>query len=109
MISRNLQIAVFLCLAGLALLVMAITHKREVPPPPAPVQSESNLDNYINKLEAERDEELDEKAQAEKRVKLSAAKRNSVECQFWMQQEARKSDPKNQVKIKENCELPDTQ
>ena len=102
----NIQIAGILSLLAIALLVMMITHKRETPAFATESHEQGSIDNYVSKLEQERQQELDEQAATAKLAKLATAKRNSVECQFWKQQ---KPSAKTTEKTKEACELPPTQ
>jgi hypothetical protein len=97
--------------AALLLLTLAIFFlmlNRPVPvAPPAPVieQDTTSINDYVDKVSRERELEQERHYDERKQVKLAAAKKNSVECQFWKQQ---KPSKKSEEKIAQYCELAQT-
>jgi ribosome assembly protein YihI (activator of Der GTPase) len=100
----NLQLAGTLFLISIAVFVLIITHKKstatELP------NSDNTVAQYIQTVEQQEQQARDEKEQADKRAKLTKAKQDSAECQFWKQQKQNKStNPRIGEKIAQFCEL----
>lgn len=62
---------------------------------------------FLAEAEARREQNLENKAEAERLEKLRTAKQNSVECKFWKQQQKTSSAAaKIEEKINHYCNLP---
>jgi hypothetical protein len=62
---------------------------------------------FLAEAEARREQNLENKAEAERLEKLRIAKQNSVECKFWKQQQKTSSAAaKIEEKINQYCNLP---
>ena len=102
----NLYLAGLFFLAAIVLFVLIATHKTKVVSE-APVDDASNtVAKYIDEVERKNELERDQKELANKLAKLAKAKKDSVECQFWMLQKQKKStNPRIEEKITQFCEL----
>lgn len=108
----NIHIAGIFFSIALVLLTLIVTHKSSSVETTAINNKDTSASNdsviqYIEAVEKQNELERDQKEQANKRAKLTKAKRDSVECQFWMQQKRSKStNPRVEEKIIQFCELP---
>ncbi|RYY03797.1 MAG: hypothetical protein EOO53_07850 [Gammaproteobacteria bacterium] len=94
----------FLVIA-VVLVTLIATSKPKVQPKPVTVEEDNTISKYVDDVQLKIDLDRDEKEQANKQAKLAKAKRDSVECQFWKQQQAKKTTPKIEAKITQFCEL----
>lgn len=109
MLARsNLYLAGFFFLIAIILFVLIATHETKIASE-APVNDASNTNTvarYIDEAEKQDALERDQKEQANKLAKLAKAKKDSVECQFWILQKQKKStNPRIEEKITQFCEL----
>lgn len=100
-------IATLLFFAIAILLLALISTSKPKPHPNMNIAPEDNntIANYIDEAQRKNDLERNEKAQAEKLAAMAKAKQDSVECQFWKQQQTQKTKPKIEEKIAQFCEL----
>ncbi|RYY74327.1 MAG: hypothetical protein EOO52_15880 [Gammaproteobacteria bacterium] len=70
-----------------------------------PEVNDKVVTNYIEKVELQNAQERDERQEAYTHQKMAKAKKESVECQFWTQQQAAKPSSKGADKVKQFCEL----
>jgi hypothetical protein len=100
-------VATILFFAIAILLLALISTSKPKPHPNMNVAPEDNntVANYIDEVQRKNDLERDEKAQAEKLAAMAKAKKDSVECQFWKQQQTQKTTPKIEEKVSQFCEL----
>ena len=90
---------------AVVLVTLIATSKPKVHPKPVIVEEDNTISKYVDDVQLKIDLDRDEKEQANKQAKLAKAKRDSVECQFWKQQQATKTTPKIEAKITQFCEL----
>jgi len=103
----NLYLAGFFSLLAIILFVLIATHKtKTVIEAPVNDVSSNTVARYIDEAEKQDALERDQKEQANKLAKLTKAKKDSVECQFWTLQKQKKStNPRIEEKITQFCEL----
>jgi hypothetical protein len=74
---------------------------------PEPATDTIDAESFYEEAEARREQQLIDKAEADRLAKLKAAKERSVECKFWKQQQKTSSAAaKIDEKINEHCNLP---
>ncbi|GGY60981.1 hypothetical protein GCM10011613_00380 [Cellvibrio zantedeschiae] len=109
-----MTLACILFAAGAALLIFILTHKSPVVATAAPkvsaYEDEHKLSKYIAEVELKNELERDRIEQERKLARQAKAKKDSLECQFWMQQKAKSStkNRKTEEKIAQFCELEGT-
>lgn len=101
------NIFIFLTLIILALGYFIFSSKAKVAPTVMHEASASSVStpNYVDVAEERRRQELDIQADSKLQEKRVAAKKNSVECQFWLQQQAKKTNDKIEEKVAKFCNL----
>jgi len=100
----NLQLAGIFFLIAIAVFVLIIAHKKS-PTAQLPA-SDDTMTQYIQTVQQQEEQDRDSKEQAEKQAKLTNAKENSAECQFWKLQKQNKStNPRVGEKIAQFCEI----
>lgn len=106
----NNQLAGIFFLIATVLLVLIATHKTKVVTETSNINQTDTTDTvtkYIDEVERKNELERDQKEQANKLAKMIKAKKDSTECQFWMQQKPKKSiNPRVSDKITQFCGLP---
>ena len=102
----NLYLAGFFFLIAIILFALIATHKTKTVRE-TPVNDASNtVARYIDEAEQQDSLIRDQREQANKLAKLTKAKKDSVECQFWTLQKQKKStNPRIEEKITQFCEL----
>jgi uncharacterized protein YcbK (DUF882 family) len=100
---------IFFLIAIAVLITLIATHKTN---PSAAANTsitsttENTVSKYIDAIEKQNELDRDQKEQADKLAKLAKAKKDSVECQFWMQQKQNQStNPRLDEKLTQFCEL----
>lgn len=103
----NLQLAGIFFLIAIVLMVLIFTHKSSVATDAPKTYADDTVTKYIDEVEKQNNLERNEKEHAEKLAKLAKAKRDSVECQFWKQQQkqAQQVNPRTDEKVIQFCEL----
>lgn len=97
-------IAASLLLLTLGIFFLMFNHPKPAPTPAPEVQQEtSSVNDYVEQVSRERELEQERHYDERKQVKLAMTKKNSVECQFWMQQ---KPSKKSEEKIAQHCGAP---
>jgi len=106
-VPSNSHLSIALFLIAIALAVLIATHKTHIATDTSLNHNDDTVAKYIDEVEQQDILERDQREHAAKLAKLAKAKRDSVECQFWMQQKQKKStDPRLNDKITQFCELP---
>lgn len=104
-----LHIAITFFALAAALLVAIVTHKSKpaaVIVDRSVVVEEERFAEYLDEAEKQNALERDKREEAEKIEKIAKSRKESVECQFWKQQQKHKQDKRVQEKIAQFCELP---
>jgi hypothetical protein len=91
---------------AIVLFTLIFTHENKVVaelPPAEP--ADHAVSDYVEKIQLQNEKERDEQQEAYLHAKMAKAKKESVECQFWTQQQGAKPSPKNAAKVTQFCEL----
>jgi hypothetical protein len=91
---------------GIVLFALVFTSETKVvAAPPVAEPAENTVSNYVEKIQLENEKERDAQQEAYLHAKMAKAKKESVECQFWTQQQGAKPSKKNADKVTQFCEL----
>lgn len=108
-----LHIAIVFFGVAAALLFAIVTHKSKpaaTTVEQSSIAAEERFSQYIDNAEKQNALERDQREEAEKLAKKVKARKESLECQFWMQQQKQnQKDKRVQEKITQFCELPPTE
>ena len=105
-----LHIAIALFALAAVLLFLIVTHKSK--PAASTVEqssiaAEERFSQYLDNAEKQNALERDQREEAEKLAKKIKARKESLECQFWTQQQKQnQKDKRVQEKITQFCDLP---
>ena len=98
-----------LLLLIISILLFLIVNRPKLTEAKTEVYDSEPTSNYMVEAENKRFEEAEERDRIKRMNRHAAEKRNSVECQFWKQQQTSKSTKKTEEKIKQYCELAETE
>lgn len=105
-----LHIAITFFAIAAALLFIVFTHKSKpaaVTVEQSSIAAEERFSQYLDNAEKQNALERDQREEVEKLAKKIKARKESIECQFWMQQQKQnQKDKRVQEKIVQFCELP---
>jgi hypothetical protein len=91
---------------AIVLFALIFTHDTKVVTEvPVTEPGDNAVNDYVEKIQLQNEKERDEQQEAYLHAKMAKAKKESVECQFWTQQQAAKPSPKNVEKVTQFCEL----
>ena len=91
---------------AIVLFTLIFTHESKVvAETTVPEPNDQVVSQYVEKIQLENEKERDEQQEAYLQAKMAKAKKESVECQFWTQQQGAKPSPKNAAKVTQFCEV----